>query len=98
MILPSDTFMDCRIQVHEQHAVRTVTIAGQLASAHVPDLLLACGVISTALRVDLTDVLSTDPIAVEALQRIRDSGAQLVGVPGYIQLKLDSLGRKPRGL
>ena len=89
--------MECRIQVLEQRAVRTVTVAGQLADAHIPDLLMACGKISTALRVDLTDVLSADPIAVEALRRIRDDGAQLVGVPGYIQLKLDSLGRSPRG-
>jgi hypothetical protein len=95
--LPSDTPMECRIQVLEERAVRTVTVAGQLAHAHIPDLLVACGEISQALRVDLTDVLSTDPIAVEALRRIRDGGAQLVGVPGYIQLKLDSLGHTPKG-
>jgi hypothetical protein len=89
--------MECRIQVVEQRAVRTVTVAGQLAHAHVADLLVACGEISPTLRVDLTDVLSIDPIAVDALGRIRDAGAQLVGVPGYIQFKLDSFGRPPKG-
>ena len=91
--MPSLVFMDCRIEVREQHSIRTVTVAGQLADAHIPDLLVACGQISAALQVDLRDVLSTDPIAVEALRRIRDGGGQLVGVPGYIQLKLDSFPR-----
>lgn len=90
--------MECRIQVQEHHGVRTVTVAGQVADAHIPDLLLACGEISTALRVDLTDVMTTSPRAVEALRRIRDGGAHLIGVPVYIQLKLDSLSHTSRGL
>ena len=90
--------MDCRIQILQQNGVRTVAIAGQLADAHIPDLLVACGELSPALRLDLTDMVSADPIAVEALRRIRDGGAQLIGVAGYIQLKLDSLRSKPRAL
>lgn len=90
--------MECRIQVQNHDAVRTVIVAGQLGGVHIPDLLVACGDVSATLRVDLTDVVSTDPIAVEALCRLRASGAQLVGVPVYIQLKLDSLVRKPTRL
>ena len=90
--------MECRIQVQDHDAVRTVTVAGRLGGVHVPDLLVACGEVSAMLRVDLSDVVSTDPIAVEALRRLEDSGAQLVGVPMYIQFKLDSLGRKPTRL
>lgn len=78
--------------------MRSVSIAGCLADVHVPDLMIACGEISAALRVDLTDVVSTDVIALEALRRIRDDGAQLIGVPKYIQIKLDSLAPRPRGL
>jgi hypothetical protein len=85
--------MECRIEVRQHHAIRTITVAGQLADAHIPDLLQACGAISASLRVDLKDVLSADPIAVEALRRIRDGGAQLVAVPGYIQMKLDLFPR-----
>jgi hypothetical protein len=88
----------CRIEVRDENNVRTVSVAGRLADAHVPDLLMACREVSGALRLDLTDVLSADAIAIEALRRIRDGGAQLVGVPKYIQLKLDSLAPGPQGL
>ena len=74
-----------------------VTIAGRLMNDHVPGLLTACGEPST-LRLDLTDVLSVDAIAADALQRLREAGAQLTGVPTYIQLKLDSIARQPRPL
>ncbi len=57
--------------------------------AQVPELIRACGEPST-LQLDLTDLVSADMAGVEALQRARDNGAILVGVPGYIQLKLDS--------
>jgi len=89
--------VDCRIQVRDEDGVRVVTIAGRLMNEHVPGLLTACGE-APALRLDLTDVLSVDPIAADALRRIRDGGAQLTGVPPYIQLKLDSIAPKPRGL
>ena len=42
------------------------------------------------MELDLTELVSADAAGIDALQRIRDKGAQLVGVPGYIQLKLDS--------
>ena len=77
--------------------MRTITIAGGLMSEHVPGLLAACGGTS-ALRLDLADVLSVDPIAADALRRIRDGGAQLVGVAPYIQFKLDSIPSRPRGM
>lgn len=74
--------------------MRTITIVGRLMGEHVPGLLTACGQV-TALRLDLTDVLSVDPIAADALRRIRNRGAQLVGVPPYIQFKLDSNSSRP---
>jgi hypothetical protein len=89
------TGVDCRIQVMDEGDVRVVTIAGRLMHDHVPGLLTACGR-ATLLRLDLTDVLSVDPIAADALRRLRDSGAQLTGVPTYIQLKLDSIVPGPR--
>lgn len=89
--------MDCRIQVRDENGVKVVTIAGRLMNDHVPGLLSACGQPST-LRLDLTDVLSVDAIAAEALRRLRDAGAQLTGVPTYIQLKLDSIAPQPRPL
>jgi hypothetical protein len=67
-----------------------------MEQAHVPDLLAACTSAPGCVRVDLTDVLSADVVAMNALGRIRDAGAELVGVPTYIQFKLDSLAAKPR--
>ena len=95
VLLPYDSAVDCRIQVRDEDDVRVVTIAGRLLNEHVPGLLTACGKPST-LRLDLTDVLSVDAIAADALRRLRDAGAQLTGVPTYIQLKLDSIARQPR--
>jgi hypothetical protein len=89
--------VDCRIQVSDDGDVRVITIAGRLLNDHIPSLLTACGQAS-ALRLDLTDVLSVDSIAADALRRIRDGGAQLTGVPAYIQLKLDSVVPRPRRL
>jgi hypothetical protein len=89
--------VDCRIQISEEGEIRVVTIAGRLMSDHVPGLLAACGQ-SAKLRVDLTDLLSVDAIAADALRRLRDTGAQFTGAPTYIQLKLDSVAAKPRPL
>jgi hypothetical protein len=70
---------------------RVVRLAGRLCAAQVPELLRACGE-GGALQLDLTDLVSADVAGVEALQRVRANGANLVGAPGYIQLKLDSPG------
>ena len=90
MLLRYTPAVDCRIQVRDEGGVQVVTIAGRLMNDHVPGLLTACGH-AARLRLDLTDVLSVDAIAAEALRRLRDSGAQFTGVPTYIQLKLDSI-------
>lgn len=88
--------MDCRIQVVQEGDLRIVRVAGRLEDAQVPDLLAACYEADRAVQVDLTDVISIDTIAVEALHRVGDTGARLVGVPKYIQLKLDTLAARPR--
>jgi hypothetical protein len=78
----------------DEGGVRTIVIAGALGAEHVPELFRACGQ-STPLRVHLHDLLSVDPIAADALRRIRDAGAELVGAPQYIQFKLDSIAGVP---
>ena len=70
-----------------------VRLAGRLSADQVPELLEACA--GGALEVDLTDLIGADPAGVEALQRVRNAGAALVSVPGYIRLKLESLGTTP---
>jgi hypothetical protein len=90
--------MDCRIQVSQEGDLRIVRVAGRLEGAQVPDLLAACYEADGAVQADLTDVVSIDAIAVEALRRLRDAGAHLVGVPQYIQMKLEMPGPRLRGV
>jgi hypothetical protein len=72
---------------------RVIRVAGRLGIAHVPELLTACEG-SGALELNLTDLASADNAGIEALQRVRRNGATLVGTPGYIQLKIDSLASR----
>ncbi len=87
--------MDCWIGVADEGDRRLVRLAGRLSSAQVPELLEACAN-TVPLQVDLTDLVSVDVSGVEALQRLRNQGATLVGAPGYLQLKLDSHTGAPK--
>lgn len=64
-------------------------LAGRLSAAQVPELLGVCADLSP-LYLDLSDLVSADAAGIEALQRLRREGATLIGVPGYLQLKLDT--------
>jgi len=68
---------------------RLVRVAGDLSVAQVPDLLEACAD-SLPVQLNLTDVVSVDVVAIEALQQLRSKGALLIGARRYLQLKLDS--------
>jgi hypothetical protein len=82
--------VQCRLHIVEDGKVRVVRIAGRVTSEDVPDLLRACSEAVGPVRVDLSDVLAADPIAIDALRRVRNAGAALVGVPRYLQFKLGS--------
>jgi hypothetical protein len=88
--------VDCWIGVVQQAGQRLVRLAGRLSVAQVPELLEACAG-ALPLEINLADLVSADPAGIEALQRLRDRGATLVGAPGYIQLKLDSHQDGPVG-
>jgi len=86
--------MDCWIGV-TRHADRTVvSLAGRLGAAQAPELLAACLQAGRPLQLDLSELVSLDAAGVEAILRLRAHGVTLVGVPGYIQLKL-GLARWP---
>ena len=89
--------MDCWIGVVTEVDRRVVRLAGRLSVAQVPELLTACAG-GGRLELDLTDLVSADVAGIEALQRVRANGATLVGTPGYIQLKLDSVPDAPRSV
>ncbi len=86
--------VDCWIGVVQEEHRRVVRLAGRLAEAQVPELLIACGE-HRPLELDLSELLSADAAGFEALQRIQARGASLVCVPGYIQLQLESSFRTP---
>jgi ABC-type transporter Mla MlaB component len=87
--------VNCWIGVVQEDDRCLVRLAGQLRDAQVPELFLACEtckprVEGSALQLDLTELVSADAAGIDALQRVRDRGATLVGASGYIQLKLDA--------
>jgi len=81
--------VNCWIGVVQETGRRVVRLVGRFSLAHVQELLTACGS-GDALVLDLTDLLSADTAGIDALRQLQDQGATLVGVPGYIELKLES--------
>lgn len=88
-LLPLLHAVDCWIGVVQEPSRRLVRLAGRLSVAQVPELLNACTE-TLQLQIELADLVSADAAGIEALQRLRDRGASLVGAPGYLQMKLDS--------
>lgn len=70
-----------------------VRLAGRLDEAHVPDLLRACADTTGSVQIDLADLVSADAVGIDALHRLRTTGVSLIGVPAYIELKLESAAR-----
>lgn len=85
--------MLCRIESRRENGALVVHLAGRLGAAHVPDLLEACAG-APQPTVELDELVSADGVGVDALLRIEQNGARLVGVPEYLRLKLDSLAQQ----
>jgi ABC-type transporter Mla MlaB component len=88
----ADRIVDCWIGISQEKDRRVVRLAGRLAEAQVPELLIACSELGP-LELDLSDLVSADAAGLEALYRVQSRGAMLVGVPGYIRLQLESRSR-----
>ena len=82
--------MDCWIGLAKEADRLVVKLAGRLSTAQVPELFTACANDDGAIELDLSDLVSADAPGIEAIQLLRDKGARLVGVPGYIRLKLET--------
>ena len=82
------------IEVIEGSDHRVVRLAGRLAEAQVPDLFTVCA--ATSVQLDLGNLISVDLVGLDALHRLRQSGAVFTDVPEYIQLKLDALATRRR--
>jgi hypothetical protein len=84
----------CRIQVAHDNDRLVVRLAGHLTGEHVPDLLAACAQGDGHPRVELEELLSADVIGLDALLRIQEHGAQLVGLLEYLQFELEAVRRR----
>lgn len=81
--------MECRIQVVNQtEEPTTVYLAGHLQAAQVHELHRICAAATGRIRIDLTDLLSADPVGIDALSRLRRTGVELVGVAHYLRRRL----------
>jgi hypothetical protein len=77
--------VECRIQVQQQADGCTIHLAGRLNAARVHELRSACAGATGRIRIDLTDLLSVDAVGLDALQRLRTGGAEIVGVAQYLR-------------
>ena len=86
--------MLCRIEVTNENDRLVLRLAGHLTGAQVPDLLAACARAASSPRVELDELMSADVIGIDALRRIEERGAELVGLLEYLRFELDSIKRK----
>jgi hypothetical protein len=86
----------CRIEVRYERERCVVHLAGRLTEAQVPDLLESCAHGTEPPLVELDDLISADTVGIDALLRIEQQGAELVGLPEYLRLKLEFLAREQK--
>jgi len=72
-----------------------VHLAGHLSEAQVPELLASCAEAANPI-LELDELVSADAVGLDALQRVEQQGAQLVGLLEYLRFELDALKRKQR--
>ena len=87
--------MWCRIQLRREGGRFLVHLAGHLSEAQVPELLAACAEVAHPI-VELDELVSADAVGLDALVRIEQHGAELVGLLEYLRFELDALKRKQR--
>jgi hypothetical protein len=91
-VLRFDVRVLCRIACRRE-TILVVHLAGRLSEAHVPDLLEACGQAKHPI-VELDELVSADAVGIDALLRLQQDGARLIGTPEYLRLKLETLARE----
>ncbi len=85
--------MLCQIACRRENLRLVVHLAGRLCKAQVADLLEVC---APAVRpiVELDELLSADAAGIDALLRLEQQGARLVGLPGYSRPEVEILARQ----
>ena len=88
--------MVCRILTRRENEQLFVRLVGRLAEPQVPDFLEVCALREGPLILELDELISADAVGFDALLRIKQQGARVVGLPEYIRLKLDVMEREQR--
>jgi hypothetical protein len=88
--------VSCRIVTRRENNRLVVHLAGRLGEAQVPELLEVCEQSNGPPLLELDELVSADGIGIDALRRIEEQGAELVGMPQYMRLKLDVLAREQK--
>lgn len=87
--------VNLHISAEEADGILTVHVAGRLGFVGLGELRKTCRT-ARRIRLDLSELLSADDTGMDLLAALREDGAELVGVPPYIDLLLCSRhGRKP---
>jgi anti-anti-sigma regulatory factor len=89
--------MLCQIDCRRESSGLVVHVAGRLDEAHVPDLLEACAHTTRAI-IALDALTSADVAGIDALMRLGQQGARLVGLPEYLRLTIDTLAQMRMGV
>jgi hypothetical protein len=86
----------CRIDLRRDGDKTVVHLAGHLTEAQVPDLLAACAGAGSGKRVVLAldELVSADPVGIDALWRIEQIGVELTNLLEYLRIELDGLAKK----
>ena len=87
--LASRTPVQFKAEVAVHVDFRIVRLVGRLQAEHVPDLMTACDEFRALVRLDLGDLVSTDPSGLEALLLMQQRGAELEGASPYVALQLE---------
>ena len=95
--LRCSTLVECWIEILQEQQRLVVRLAGRLGEAQVAALVGACLQTKMPPRLELGDLVSADSMGIDALLRLEQRGAQLIGLPTSLRLKLDDKSRDRLG-
>jgi hypothetical protein len=81
--------MDIRIDTNRDGQRTVIIIAGRLEGPAVEKVREVCGQIEGETLLDLSNILSADPIAIDLIRELCESGAEVRGGSPYIRYLLD---------
>lgn len=81
--------MVIRLTIVEDADGPVILVAGHLDRGVLGELTRMCEQAEGPLRLDLSDLTGTDEAGIEALRRLKNSGAELIKLRPYLKLLLE---------